>query len=280
MPPEENPPITSPTSESDEPSGKKSSNRSHPNAGESSRDVSHFPTNPLPETPFNEIVAQMNSSTRYTTDALDEPSRDTNASYRGPTNSSDEPLRDVLCQPPYQEPPFKAFQQVLSFLASIGLATTATSAFSLIGITSLFGDTSPPALSQIRQSALFLCWASACFIAALAFIIALQLLYTELVIVEIMTNKDVPGWNARFIRIAVGLFAWIPLGFQMVAMYLMSQALEVFAPGPVQLARYGLTCGVAVVGVITLFGMLSNEKGRQKLSGFVPCRIYGSSNEQ
>lgn len=178
-------------------------------------------------------------------------------------------LTSVRLMPVHQKPPFQEFQQILGFLASIGLATTATSAFSLVGATSLFGDTSPEALSQLKQSALFLSWASACFIVALVFIIAPQLLYTELVIVEIIMHKEIPGLSRRFIRVAMGSFAWIPLGFQMAALYLLIQAMEAFSPGPVKLARYGMTSGAVVVIFVTLVAIFSEVKGRQKILGVV-----------
>jgi len=126
-------------------------------------------------------------------------------------------------------------------------------------------------MNQIKQSAILLCWSAACFIVALAFIIPPQLLYTELVIVEIITRQDMTSWSRRLVRVAVGVFAWIPLGFQMAALYLLSQALEVFAPGPVQLARYGITCGAAMVACVTLVGICSNEQGRRKVLLVVSC---------
>ena len=171
----------------------------------------------------------------------------------------------------YQKPPFQDFQEILAFLASIGLATSTSCAFGLVGITSSFGDTSPQAMSDIKKSAILLCWASACFTVALAFIVAPQLLYTELVIVQIITQKNLKGWDKRLVRVAVGVFAWIPLGFQLVAMYLLAQSFEIFAPGPVVLARYGITVGVITVGGVTLVGVLSEPQGREKLLGFLTC---------
>ena len=79
------------------------------------------------------------------------------------------------------------------------------------------------------------------------------------------------GWDKRLVRVAVGVFAWIPLGFQLVAMYLLTQAFAIFAPGPVLLARYGMTVGVITVAGVTLVGVLSEPQGRDKLMGVLTC---------
>jgi hypothetical protein len=154
------------------------------------------------------------------------------------------------------------------------LATTASCAFSLVGITTSFGDETDHAKADIKRSAVLLSWASACFIVAVTFIVFPQLLYTELVMVQIMTQKDIEGWRKRLVRVSVGIFAWIPLGFQMAALYLLGQSLEIFAPGPVQLARHGITAGVAMVAVVTFIGVVSDEKGKRKLLTVVSCGYY------
>jgi hypothetical protein len=165
--------------------------------------------------------------------------------------------------------PFQQFQTILGFLASIGLALTGSVAFALLTAGALFGDSSPTALAQLKQAALLLSWSAACFVVAIAFIVAPQLLYTELIIVEMIKERRIHGWDHRVVRVAVGVFAWIPLGFQTAAMFLFSQALEVFGPGPVALARYGITGAMVLVGTVTMVGILSDVRGRKKLLGFL-----------
>jgi hypothetical protein len=72
------------------------------------------------------------------------------------------------------------------------------------------------------------------------------------------------------VRIGLGCFAWIALGFQTTALVLIGQALHVFAPGPVMLANYGMAGCVFVVGV-TLIGMASEQKGLRKLGKLLTC---------
>jgi len=165
--------------------------------------------------------------------------------------------------------PFQQFQTILGFLASIGLALTGSVAFALLTAGTLFGDSSPASLAQLKRSALLLSWSAACFVVAIAFIVAPQLLYTELVIVEIIKERRIRGWDRRLVRVAVGVFAWIPLGFQTAAMYLFSQSLEVFGQGPVALARYGITGAMVLVATVTLIGVMSDVRGRKKLLGFL-----------
>jgi len=162
-------------------------------------------------------------------------------------------------------PPFKEFQQVLAFISSLGLATSASCAFSLVGITSVFNDPSDAAKAQIKKSGVILGWASACFIVAIGFIAATQLLYTEPVIIQMLGNKGKNQAKA-ITRVGLACFAWIALGFQTAAMVLLGQALKVFAPGPVYLANFGLAASALLVAIVTLVGMTSEHKGLKKLS--------------
>jgi hypothetical protein len=99
----------------------------------------------------------------------------------------------------------------------------------MVGATSVFGDTSGYALSQIKRSGILLSWASACFIVALCFIAGAQLLYTDIAIISLLSQKD--NSRASFVvRIGMQCFAWTALGFQMTAMILIGIALHVFAP--------------------------------------------------
>lgn len=145
------------------------------------------------------------------------------------------------------------------------MATAASCAYSLAGASSVFGDTSNAAFTAAKESAILLCWACACFIVALTLIVAAQLLYTEIVIVEILRSEKIKGWQERIVRVAVGGFAWMALGFQTAAIFLMSQSLILFARGPVEMARYGIISGAAIVATVTFFGVTSTQEGKKKL---------------
>ncbi|KAG6835209.1 hypothetical protein H0H93_003699 [Arthromyces matolae] len=171
------------------------------------------------------------------------------------------------------EVPFKDFQNVLAFLSSIGLATAISCAYSLVGATSVFGSSTKEDLAALKRSAILLCWAAACFIVALALIIAAQLLYTETVIVEMITRKGADGkqrneedvWQQRTVKIGVGLFAWAALGFQTAAMFLLSQSMLLLATWPTRLARYGIVGGTVTVGAVVCIGLTATPKGRDKV---------------
>jgi len=165
------------------------------------------------------------------------------------------------------DPPFKEFQQTLAFLASIGLAASTSSAFSLVGVTSSLGDSSDAALQRVRQSALLLSWASSCFIVAIAIIVTTQLLYTEKVIVGIITKTVLEHWQERIVRVGVAVFAWVALGFQTAAILLFAQALDVFSNGSMRMARYGVVGGMGLVLCVTLVGLLSQKQGQEKIRG-------------
>jgi len=168
-------------------------------------------------------------------------------------------------KPTNSAPPFKEFQQVLAFISSIGLATAASCAFSLIGITSSFSDSDDAAKAQIKNSGLFLSWASACFIVSIGFVAATQLLYTEPVIIHVLGKKETSPEKV-IIRVGLACFAWIALGFQTAAMVLLGRSLKVFAPGPVYLAILGLVASAVFVVFVVFVGMMSERKGRKKLS--------------
>jgi len=163
-----------------------------------------------------------------------------------------------------EQPPFKEFQQVLGFISSIGLAASVSGAFALVGVTDIFGDTSPQAQAKVRNSAILLGWASACFIVALIVVATSQLLYTELVIVSILMNKKV-NKERTVVRVGVALFAWTALGFQTTALVLIGRGLAVFGPGPAALASYGMLGGAVLVGGVTMVGLISEHEGRHKL---------------
>jgi hypothetical protein len=172
----------------------------------------------------------------------------------------------------FQAPPFKEFQEVLAFISSLGLATAASCAFSLVGITSSFGDSGDAAIAQIKKSGLFLSWSSACFIVSIGFVAATQLLYTEPVIIHMLGKKEMSPEKV-IIRVGLACFAWIALGFQTVAMFLLGQSLKVFAPGPVYLANFGMVASAVLVAIVTFVGMMSERKGRKKLSTL--CTLGG-----
>lgn len=165
----------------------------------------------------------------------------------------------------FQAPPFKEFQKVLAFISSLGLATAASCAFSLVGITSSFSDSGDAAKAQIKNSGLFLSWASACFIVSIGFVAATQLLYTEPVIIHVLGKKETSPEKV-IIRVGLACFAWIALGFQTAAMVLLGQSLKVFARGPVYLANFGLVASAVLVVIVMFVGMTSERKGRKKLS--------------
>lgn len=94
--------------------------------------------------------------------------------------------------------------------------------------------------------------------------------------VQIMTQKRVKGRRKRIVRVSVGVFAWIPLGFQLAAMYLLGQSLKIFSSGPVLLARYGITSGIVLVAAITSIGVMSDDKGKRKLLTVVSCGLLST----
>jgi len=163
--------------------------------------------------------------------------------------------------------PFKDFMSVMGFLASIGLAAAAPSAFSLIGTTTLFGDQSPDAQARIKASAVLLTWASACFTVAIAFVVALQLLHTDHVLAKIILRPEDVGGDVRSKARAtcvvhlVGCCAWLALGFQIAGMLLISQSWSIISPASALAVRYGLIGGVVIVGGMALLAdTASNER--------------------
>jgi len=177
------------------------------------------------------------------------------------TMNPQEEVQSVL-----DDPPFKEFQQTLAFLASIGLAASTSCAFSLVGVTAKLGDTSDAAMQQVKESALLLSWASSCFIVAIAIIVSTQLLYTEKVIVTIITKTEFKVWHEKVVRLGVAFFAWVALGFQTAAILLFAQALNLFSTPSTEMARYGVVGGMVLVAAITLLGILSQKEGRMKMS--------------
>jgi hypothetical protein len=135
-----------------------------------------------------------------------------------------------------------------------------------VGVTSKLGDTSDAAIQQVKESALLLSWASSCFIVAIAIIVSTQLLYTEKVIVTIITKTELEVWQEKVVRLGVAFFAWVALGFQTAAILLFAQALALFSTQSTGMARYGVVAGMVLVAAVTLFGILSQKEGRQKLS--------------
>jgi hypothetical protein len=73
-------------------------------------------------------------------------------------------------------------------------------AFSLAAAQSILDDTSITAMSAAKDSAILLCWASACFILALVFIIATQLLYTDPTIRKSLQNRESLDVHQRISR--------------------------------------------------------------------------------
>jgi hypothetical protein len=134
-----------------------------------------------------------------------------------------------------------------------------------VGVTSKLGDSSDAAMQQVKESALLLSWASSCFIVAIAIIVSTQLLYTEKVIVAIITKTELKVWQEKVVRLGVAFFAWVALGFQTAAILLFAQALNLFSTKSTEMARYGVVAGMALVAAITLLGILSRSEGRQKI---------------
>jgi hypothetical protein len=112
-----------------------------------------------------------------------------------------------------------------------------------------------------------LSWSCALFIVALGFIVAPQLLYTDLVVVEILTAPQIRGFQERTLKLAVALFAWASLGFQKAAIFLLAESLHLFSSGPVRLARYGTATAMAVVAIVFLIGVTSRPHGKKRVSG-------------
>jgi magnesium-transporting ATPase (P-type) len=145
-----------------------------------------------------------------------------------------------------------------------------------VGVTSSLGDSSDAAVHAVRQSALLLSWASSCFIVALAIIVTTQLLYTEKVIVGIITKTELEHWQEKIVRVGVAVFAWAALGFQTAAILLFSQALGLFSNGSMKMARYGVVGGMGLVLCVTLVGLLSQKQGQQKIRE--AFHIYDTEN--
>jgi len=172
--------------------------------------------------------------------------------------------KDDVPQTIIETVPFQEFQQVLTFLVSIGLATAAGSAFGLVGITSVFGDSSAETINAVRDAALDLAWASVNFAVALALIVTSQLLYTDRTLGALIQCRTGTG-PERLMRAFVGLSAWSSLGFQLAGMYFWSESLKLFAPKARLYARYGITAAVIVVGTVSAIGILSQQATREKL---------------
>lgn len=174
-------------------------------------------------------------------------------------------LTIIDCQP--KPVPFKDFTSILGFLASIGLAASAPSAFSLMGVTSLFGDSSDDAQARIRQSAMFLTWASAAFIVAIAWVVALQLFYTDDILVETITYPSGDHVKRKFLAACVkhllGCCAWLALGFQLAGLLLLSQSWVVISHEATLVVRYGFTSSVVIIGGTALLAdFASNARAK------------------
>jgi len=178
------------------------------------------------------------------------------------TSKPDDTASSLSAHPAHAR--FDGFQQVLGFIAAIGLASAASCAFSLVGATSLFGDTSRQAMHDLKSSALLLSWASACFIAALAFISGGQLLNTSQIVQNVITDRcEIKRGN--IVRMGIRILAWVPLWFQTAAFTLMGLSLRVFAPGTVQLATVGVLAGCVFSMGIYILCLTGEERGRGKL---------------
>ena len=160
---------------------------------------------------------------------------------------------------------YERFQHVLGFVASIGLATAATSAFSLVGVTTIFGDSSDLSLHKIQTSARLLGWSSACFILSLSFICGSQLLYTSPILRRLAGGKGNRSAKRRFAKTVLTILAWLPLASQIAALALIGQALFVFASGPARLATYGIMTGAILCAGVYVLSLTADEVGQKKL---------------
>lgn len=168
-----------------------------------------------------------------------------------------------------QDVPFEKFHQVLGFLASIGLATVVSGAFSLTAAQSILGDTSVTALSAAKDSAILLCWASACFILALVFIVGTQLLYTDPTIRANLKNREGLAVYNRIARVIIAVFACLPLGLQVAAMFLLGQSLGLLSGGPMMMARYGIVGGLCILLVTALIIIVPDSEARNRYFRFL-----------
>lgn len=139
-----------------------------------------------------------------------------------------------------------------------------SSAFSLVAAQSVHGDTSATVLSAARNSAILLGWASACFILALVFIVATQLLYTDPTIRESLKDREGHAVHKRVARVVIIMFACLPLALQVAAMFLLGESLGLLSGGPMMMARYGIIGGVclALVTAVILIGLDSEARNR------------------
>jgi len=137
-------------------------------------------------------------------------------------------------------------------------------AFSLAAAQSVLGDTSVAALSAARDSAIMLCWASACFIIALVFTVASQLLYTDPTIRKSLMLSKGPARHQKMVRFFVAVSACVPLGLQLAAVFLLSQSLGLISDGPMIMARYGIIGGVCLMAGTALVMILSDSEGRER----------------
>ena len=165
--------------------------------------------------------------------------------------------------------PFEEFHKVLAFLGSIGLATVVSGAFTLATAQSVLGDTSATVLYAARNSAILLGWASACFILALVFIIATQLLYTDPTIRESLKDRDGHGVHKRIARVVITVFACLPLGLQVIAMFLLGESLRLLSGGPMMMARCGIVGGVCIALVTAVIIIGLDSEARNRYFGFL-----------
>jgi hypothetical protein len=135
-------------------------------------------------------------------------------------------------------------------------------AFSLVGAQSILGDTSVAAMSAARDSAVLLCWASACFILALVFIVATQLLYTDPTIRKSLQNRESLDVHQRIGRNIIVVFACVPLALQVAAVFLLGQSLGLISGGSMMMARYGIVGGMCFTLVTALIIIVPHGEGR------------------
>jgi len=139
-------------------------------------------------------------------------------------------------------------------------------AFSLATAQSVLGDTSRERLAAAKHSAILLSWASACFILALVFIIATQLLYTDPTIRDSL--KDRKGQvHKRIARFLIALFACLPLCLQVAAVFLLGESLGMLSDGARKMARYGIVGGVSATLVTAVIIIVLDSGARDRYFG-------------
>jgi hypothetical protein len=154
--------------------------------------------------------------------------------------------------------PYRAFNSVLAYLASIGIVTSMSCCCGLkvASNTSMLSDAWDETLqSAIKDSVNTLSFAVVCFMVSLAAIVPVQILYTNTKIKERLTDNPQWGLNHQsFLRAGVGLLAWVALMSELATLILMGEALALFGELQTRMVRYGIIAGSGIAILLYVVG--------------------------